>query len=114
MANPDLTYATVFVFLLGVWKSFFRLRAAALALEDRHAELRAGVWAHLLLWPLTAALFLHNALAAALSRRVVWRGIEYELKSPDETVIIRADAAGEDAPERARQSTLSGGEKETF
>ena len=76
------------VFLLGVWKSFFRLRAVALVLEDRHAELRAGVWAHLLLWPLTAALFLHNSLAAALSRRIVWRGIEYELKSPDETAII--------------------------
>jgi ceramide glucosyltransferase len=102
------------VFLLGVWKAFFRLRAVALALEDLHAELRAGVWAHLLLWPLTAALFLHNALAAALSRRIVWRGIEYELKSPDETVIVRADAAGEDAAGRARQSTLGGGEKETF
>ena len=81
------------VFLLGVWKSFFRLRAVALALEDRHAELRAGLWAHLLLWPLTAALFLYNALAAALSRRIVWRGIEYELKSPDETAIINADSS---------------------
>src|SRR5205085_10069489 len=92
------------VFLLGVWKSFFRLRAAALALEDRHAELRAGVWAHLLLWPLTAALFLRNSLAAALSRRVVWRGIAYQVTSPEETVIIRADAAGDDAPGRRRQS----------
>jgi cellulose synthase/poly-beta-1,6-N-acetylglucosamine synthase-like glycosyltransferase len=81
------------VFLLGVWKSFFRLRAVALALEDRHAELRAGLWAHLLLWPLTAALFLYNALAAALSRRITWRGIEYELKSPNETAIITADFA---------------------
>lgn len=81
------------VFLLGVWKAFFRLRAVALALEDRHAELRAGLWAHLLLWPLTAALFLHNALAAALSRRILWRGIEYELKSPDETAIISCDSS---------------------
>ena len=85
------------VFLLGMWKSFFRLRAAALALEDYHAELRAGVWAHLLLWPLTAALFLYNALAAALSRRIAWRGIVYELKSPDETVIIKAGPPEESA-----------------
>ena len=77
------------VFLLGVWKSFFRLRAVALVLDEYHAELRAGLWAHLTLWPLTAALFLHNALAAALSRRINWRGIGYELKSPTETVIIR-------------------------
>lgn len=76
------------VFLLGVWKAFFRLRAVALALEDHHARIRAGLWAHLLLWPLTAVLFLYNALAAAASRRIVWRGIEYELKSPTETEII--------------------------
>jgi ceramide glucosyltransferase len=77
------------VFLLGMWKAFFRLRAVALVLEDYHAELRAGLWAHLTLWPLTAALFLYNASAAALSRRINWRGIRYELKSPTETVIIR-------------------------
>ena len=81
------------VFLLGVWKSFFRLRAVALALEDHHARLRAGVWAHLLLWPLTAALFLYNAAAAGFSRRIFWRGIGYELKSPTEIEII------EDAPD---------------
>ncbi len=77
------------VFLLGVWKAFFRLRAVALVLEEYHAELRAGLWAHLTLWPVTAALFLYNALAAAASRRIRWRGIRYELKSPTETVIIR-------------------------
>lgn len=76
------------VFLLGVWKSFFRLRAVALALEEHHARIRAGLWAHLLLWPLTAVLFLYNALTAAFSRRIVWRGITYELKSPTETEII--------------------------
>ncbi|HWS54324.1 MAG TPA: glycosyltransferase family 2 protein [Pyrinomonadaceae bacterium] len=79
------------VFLLGVWKSFFRLRAVALVLEDYHAELRAGLWAHLALWPATAALFLYNAVAAGLSRRIEWRGIGYELKSPTETVIIREE-----------------------
>jgi cellulose synthase/poly-beta-1,6-N-acetylglucosamine synthase-like glycosyltransferase len=101
------------VFLLGVWKAFFRLRAVALALEDRHAELRAGLWAHLLLWPFTAALFLYNSLAAALSRRITWRGIEYELKSPDETVIVRAAAAGDEASTHTRPSALRNGEKET-
>ena len=78
------------VFLLGVWKAFFRLRAVALALEDQHARMRAGLWAHLFLWPLTAVLFLYNALAAAASRRIVWRGITYELKSPTETEIINS------------------------
>lgn len=77
------------VFLLGLWKAFFRLRAVALVLEEHHGRLRRGVWAHLLLWPLTGALFLYNAAAAGLSRRIVWRGIRYVLKSPTETEIIR-------------------------
>ena len=79
------------IFLLGLWKAFFRLRAVALVLEEHHGRLRAGLWAHLTLWPLTAALFLYNAGAAWLSRRIVWRGIGYELKSPTETEIIRPD-----------------------
>jgi ceramide glucosyltransferase len=80
------------IFLLGLWKAFFRLRAVALVLEEHHGRLRASVWAHLLLWPLAAGLFLYNAVAAGLSRRIVWRGIGYELKSPTETEIIRPDA----------------------
>ena len=79
------------IFLLGLWKAFFRLRAVALVLEEHHGRLRRDVWAHLVLWPLTAALFLYNALAAGLSRRIVWRGIGYELKSPTETEIIGPD-----------------------
>ena len=89
-AWPLVTVAVVF--LLGLWKAFFRLRAVALVLEDDHGRLRAGLWAHLLLWPLTGALFLCNAVAAGLSRRIVWRGIGYELKSPTETEIIGPDA----------------------
>jgi hypothetical protein len=42
-----------------------------------------------LLWPLASALFLVNAIAAIGSRRIEWRGITYELKSPTEAVIIR-------------------------
>lgn len=94
------------VFVLGVWKSFFRLRAVALALEDQHARLAAGVWSHLLLWPLTAVLFLWNGLAAALSRRILWRGIGYELKSPTETAIISVapSRTGEDDPAGLRET----------
>jgi hypothetical protein len=44
--------------------------------------------AHVLLWPIISLLYLYNALAAAFSRRIKWRGITYELKSPTEAVII--------------------------
>ena len=37
---------------------------------------------------IASALYLVNALTAAFSRRIKWRGITYELKSPSEAVII--------------------------
>jgi len=59
------------------------------------ADERMRTWpttlAHTCLWPLASLLFLVNAIAAATSRRIKWRGITYELKSPSETVILARD-----------------------
>lgn len=85
------------IYALGSLKALLRLRAVALVFEGE-PQIRRGlsVAAHLCLWPLTSALFLYNALAAARSRCINWRGINYELKSPTETVII-APSRFEDA-----------------
>jgi cellulose synthase/poly-beta-1,6-N-acetylglucosamine synthase-like glycosyltransferase len=77
-------------FALGAAKAYVRLKAVELSLPAYSAELRRSLWAHVLLWPIASALYLYNALAAAFSRRIKWRGIVYELKSPTETVIIDA------------------------
>jgi cellulose synthase/poly-beta-1,6-N-acetylglucosamine synthase-like glycosyltransferase len=76
------------IFALGAAKAYVRLKAIELSLSTYRAQLRRSVWAHVLLWPIASALYLYNALAALLSRRIKWRGITYELKSPTETVII--------------------------
>ncbi|HEV2915569.1 MAG TPA: glycosyltransferase [Pyrinomonadaceae bacterium] len=76
------------IFALGAAKAYVRWLAVKLPLAAYAGELRRGLWAHLLLWPIASALYLYNALAAAVSRRINWRGITYELKSPTETVII--------------------------
>ncbi|MDQ3754492.1 MAG: glycosyltransferase, partial [Acidobacteriota bacterium] len=77
------------IFLLGVGKAFLRLRAAARVLSPGGARLGVADYvAHLTLWPLTAALYLYNAIAAGLSRRITWRGITYELQSPTKTNIV--------------------------
>jgi cellulose synthase/poly-beta-1,6-N-acetylglucosamine synthase-like glycosyltransferase len=78
----------VAIFLLGSLKAYLRLRAVCLPLADYRPQLRRDAFAQLFLWPLASALYLYNALAALLSRRIEWRGITYELKSPKETVII--------------------------
>lgn len=75
------------VYILGVWKAWLRWRAVKLALASHQGLLRRDALAQLFLWPPATAVFLYNSLAAALSRRIAWRGITYELRSPTETVI---------------------------
>jgi ceramide glucosyltransferase len=77
------------MFAMGAAKSHLRLRAVAAVISDKRVTSTAATLAHVMLWPFASALYLYNAIAAVASRRIKWRGIDYELKSPNETVIIR-------------------------
>jgi cellulose synthase/poly-beta-1,6-N-acetylglucosamine synthase-like glycosyltransferase len=79
----------VVIFLLGAAKSWIRFQAVATVLRQRKRD-AATLLGHLLLWPLASLLYLFNALVAAFSRRITWRGITYELKSPSVVAIIKA------------------------
>lgn len=81
-----VTLALVTIFSMG--KSWLRLKAVKLVLTEYKTELRRQFLTQNTLWLLTPALFLYNSIAALVSRRIKWRGITYELKSPTETVII--------------------------
>lgn len=86
--------ALVTLFLVSgfsVGKSWLRLKAVRLALPQYERELKRQVLTQNTLWLLAPAIFLYNSLAALLSRRIVWRGTTYELKSATETVIIRSN-----------------------
>jgi hypothetical protein len=76
------------IFLLGAAKAFVRVRAVNLVLSEDGGSRSRDLLAHLLLWPLASLLYLFNALTAAFSRRITWRGITYELKSPCEVEIV--------------------------
>lgn len=76
------------ILLLGSMKSHIRLRAVSQVVRDQRMHSLVTTLAHLALWPLASLLYLFNALAAAASRKITWRGITYELKSPNETVIL--------------------------
>jgi hypothetical protein len=84
-ALPTLVLVSVF----SIGKSWLRLTAVSLALPQYELQLKGQFLTQNTLWLLSPALFLYNSIAALLSRRMVWRGITYELKSPTETVIIR-------------------------
>jgi len=76
------------IFTLGAAKSFIRFRAVSSVLRTSHRDLLA----HIFLWPFASLLYLYNAVAAGFSRRIKWRGITYELKSPNEAVIISRES----------------------
>ena len=81
----------VAIYGLGTLKAYLRWRAVSIPLAQYRAELRRDVGAHLFLWPLASVLYLYNATSALFSRRIRWRGITYQLKSPKETVIITSE-----------------------
>ena len=91
-ANTLAVWIGLFVLLsvaiFSIGKSWLRLYAVKLVLNEYGPELRRQFLPQIALWPVAAALFFYNSFAALLSRRITWRGIRYELKSASETVII--------------------------
>ncbi len=85
-------FLLIIIFAMGAMKSHLRLRIVSFVIGG--ASTAAATMAHLVLWPFASFLYLGNALAAAFSRRITWRGITYELKSPNETVIIGKPESG--------------------
>jgi ceramide glucosyltransferase len=86
--HPRQSAAYVFpliIFMLGATKSLIRFRAISSVLPETS---RPDLLAHIFLWPFASLLYLYNAIVAGFSRRITWRGITYELKSPREAVII--------------------------
>jgi len=82
----------VVIFVLGAAKGFVRWRAVSIPLSRYRRELRRDLAAHVCLWPFASLLYLYNAIVAGFSRRIMWRGITYDLRSPTEAVIISRDS----------------------
>jgi len=76
------------VTLCSAGKAWLRLKAVKHVLAERWPAVNRQWFTQMTLWLLSPLLFLINCLTATFSRRVTWRGIRYELKSPSETVII--------------------------
>jgi cellulose synthase/poly-beta-1,6-N-acetylglucosamine synthase-like glycosyltransferase len=76
------------IFALGAAKGLIRWRAVSIPLGKYRAALRRDLAAHIFLWPFASLLYLYNAIVAGFSRRITWRGITYNLLSPNEAVII--------------------------
>jgi cellulose synthase/poly-beta-1,6-N-acetylglucosamine synthase-like glycosyltransferase len=87
-------FAGVFIALVlaaGTAKAWLRLKAVSLALADHREALRRQAFWQITLWVASPLIFLFNDIAALVSRRIVWRDIEYELESPQRTRVVRKD-----------------------
>jgi cellulose synthase/poly-beta-1,6-N-acetylglucosamine synthase-like glycosyltransferase len=82
--SPAVYAFPLIIFMLGAAKSLIRFRAISNVLRTSSRDLVA----HVVLWPFASLLYLYNCIVAGFSRRIEWRGITYELKSPNEAVII--------------------------
>jgi cellulose synthase/poly-beta-1,6-N-acetylglucosamine synthase-like glycosyltransferase len=83
-----LSVVLTIVFALGAVKGFIRWRVLRIPLKQYTRQLNRDLLAHVCLWPVASLVYLYNAIVAGFSRRIEWRGITYELKSPTEAVII--------------------------
>jgi len=73
---------------LGVLKGVFRHRVALLLMPQHQQELRRTWWSPTLQAALVPWLMAFNFLHSAVTRRMTWRGVTYELRSPWETRIL--------------------------
>jgi len=58
------------------------------ALPSFRAQVMAQSWIYILLAIFVPYLYLYNFCASLLGRRLRWRGIEYELISPEQTRVL--------------------------
>lgn len=104
------------IFCLGVLSGAVRAIVAARVLAEDQHQIAGNWWAYLFFNPLVSLVYLCNLCASALTRRIIWRGIGYEMPAQDKTIIwqrdqvlIARDSALETSPQnQARaQSTPS-------
>lgn len=76
------------IFAFSTGKAHLRLEAVKLMLKNYKKELQKQFFPQTILWIVTPAIFLYNCFCALISRRIKWRGITYDLKSPNATEIL--------------------------
>ena len=81
-------FVLIAVTIFSTFKSWLRLKAVESVLAEEWPQVEKQRLSQNTLWLLSPAIFLINCITATFSRKMTWRGIRYELKSPNETVII--------------------------
>ncbi len=104
--NPNYTLAASLagVYLLGAITGALRAMVATRLLPTSGESGRKLWWAYALPGPIVSLIYLYNVIASAWTKRIVWRGIGYDLVSPNETVILHRPAQRSSTEKTARSS----------
>ncbi|MGH9746249.1 MAG: glycosyltransferase [Candidatus Acidiferrales bacterium] len=85
----NLALITLVIPLLAAMKGVVRTIAVNELLPEHRAKLREWGWVWSLLAPVVPFLFSWNFILSLVSKRIRWRGIRYELISPNQTRIVK-------------------------
>ena len=75
-------------YALGAMTGWTRATLAAHLLPESRGVIWPQRWLYALAGPLISLVYLYNVALSAFSRRITWRGIEYEMLAPNQTVIL--------------------------
>jgi ceramide glucosyltransferase len=89
VAAFSLLLLALLIPLLAALKGALRAVAVSELLPEWRTEVQQWSWAWIALAPVVPFLYLWNMVGAAFSRQVRWRGIRYELISPNQTRILQ-------------------------
>jgi len=89
-ARPALHVASLLVLpiLLATIRGAVRVIGVTEALPSLRSQIMSQSWIYILLAALVPFVYLANFLASLFGRRLRWRGVEYELISPDQTRVL--------------------------
>jgi len=89
-SRPSSQVITLFVLplLLAAFRGALRVIGVTEAMPSARAEIMAQSWIYILVTILIPFLYLLNFSASLFGRRVTWRGIQYEIISPDQTRVV--------------------------
>jgi len=74
--------------LIAAVRGLLRVMAVVDLLPEKKEKILSQAWVWTMLAPLVPFVYVYNFATAAFSRRIVWRGIRYELVSADQTRIL--------------------------
>jgi ceramide glucosyltransferase len=85
----NLLLLTLAIPLLSALKGTLRTIAVTELLPEWRTQLNTWSWVWTALAPLVPLLFTYNFVASLINKKILWRGVRYELNGPNETRIVR-------------------------